>query len=363
MRYFQSVSSKLFLHALGALFAWSCVPVAAGGFTDPLTTPAPSSSKAAHKPLLAAAVAGTRLIGVGLRGTIVYSDDAGTSWQQAQVPTSVDLVAVSFPSSLHGWAVGHAGIVLNSQDGGKTWTKQLDGRQAAELVVKYYGATERSPAVDRVLELQKGQMKEAESGAAPPFLDVNFENERSGFVVGAFNRIFRTDDGGKTWVPWMAKVDNPDAYHFYAIQRSASHVYLVGEQGKVWRYSAESQKFSMIATPYNGTLFGVVARGSTVVVFGMRGNVFRSADAGNTWQSVAMKTKAGISSGAVLADGRIVLASLSGEVFQSEDDGKSFAVLPLSDPMPSYFGVIGVSEGRVAVVGFNGIRAVSLRAS
>ena len=43
--------------------------------------------------------AGDRVMAVGQRGHVLYSDDAGGAGQQAEVPVSSDLVAVSFPSA------------------------------------------------------------------------------------------------------------------------------------------------------------------------------------------------------------------------------------------------------------------------
>jgi photosystem II stability/assembly factor-like uncharacterized protein len=55
--------------------------------------------------LLGAARAGERLVAVGQRGHILYSDDSGNAWQQAAVPVSADLNAVSFlrPPGLGSW--------------------------------------------------------------------------------------------------------------------------------------------------------------------------------------------------------------------------------------------------------------------
>jgi photosystem II stability/assembly factor-like uncharacterized protein len=62
--------------------------------------------------------AGDRVVAVGGGGLIVVSDDGGASWQQAEVPVSATLTAVSFPTAKLGWAVGHAGVILHSDDGG-----------------------------------------------------------------------------------------------------------------------------------------------------------------------------------------------------------------------------------------------------
>jgi len=59
-----------------------------------------------------------RLVAVGEHGVAIYSDDNGTSWTQASVPVNVTLTCVSFATAKIGWAAGHYGVVLNTQDGG-----------------------------------------------------------------------------------------------------------------------------------------------------------------------------------------------------------------------------------------------------
>lgn len=102
------------------------------GVRDVLDQPARLSERAVSSVLNAVVLAGTRLVAVGERGVVLLSDDNGRSWRQAgSVPVSVALTDVHFVSATHGWAVGHSGVVLHSDDGGETWMRQLDGNQAA----------------------------------------------------------------------------------------------------------------------------------------------------------------------------------------------------------------------------------------
>jgi photosystem II stability/assembly factor-like uncharacterized protein len=160
-----------------------------GGTTTPwrdvLDTPAQKSSLAARGLLTGLTRAGKRLVAVGQRGHVLLSDDAGKTWQQADVPVSADLVAVCFPNAETGWAVGHDGVVLKSTDAGRTWTRQLDGRGLGEVLVAYYT---RSGDAKWLAEAQRF----AAQGAENPFLDVWFDDDKSGFVVGAFGLVLRT---------------------------------------------------------------------------------------------------------------------------------------------------------------------------
>jgi photosystem II stability/assembly factor-like uncharacterized protein len=276
------------------------------------------------------------------------------------VPVSSDLVAVSFPDDKNGWAVGHFGVVLHTSDGGATWQKQLDGKAAAEITLNYLGAktgADLTPEVDRAARQAKALVDEANTQT---LLDVAFETDQIGYVVGTFNRIFRTTDGGKTWTPLMDRTDNPKELHFYAIHTDGKETYLAGEQGMVWRFDKTKNRFTSIQTPYNGTLFGLIVDGDNLSVFGMRGSLLRSGDQGKSWERIPLGNNAGIGGGAVLADGTVVIANQSGGVMQSSDHGKTFAPAKTSKPM-SYYGIKPIGERKVVLVGSEGVKVETLQ--
>lgn len=358
----MQLKNRFFRRAwLGMAMAALTVSVPVQAYKPPVEVPALQSKFAAVAPLIGVAMAGKRVVAVGLRGHVVYSDDDGKTWTQAaQVPVSTDLVAVSFVNDQLGWAAGHGGVVLHTADGGKTWRKLLDGKVAAELTQQYYAAktgAEVTPDIERATRQAKALLDEQNTQT---LLDISFENENSGYVVGTFNRIFRTGDGGKTWLPLMDRTDNARELHFYAVHASAKDVYLTGEQGMVWRLDKTKDRFTAIQTPYNGTLFGLIADGGTLLVYGMRGSLLRSDDEGKTWERIKLESQAGISGGAVLPGGDIAIANQAGQIMLSSDHGKTFRVAKTSRPM-SYFGVTPVAEGKVALVGSEGVRVEPLQ--
>ena len=182
--------------AFGAVLVLSQGVTQAAGYIDVLDLPAKVSALAVKSPLSGMTRAGDRLVAVGQRGHILYSDDSGKHWQQAAVPVSADLSAVNFPSAREGWAVGNDGVVLHSDDAGVTWRKQLDGRQIGELLVKHYGAlASGQPDNEEWSRWAVEGQRLVEQGADKPLLDVWFANEQVGYVVGVFNLILRTEDG------------------------------------------------------------------------------------------------------------------------------------------------------------------------
>ena len=330
------------------------------GFVDPTDIPAQSSALAARSLMLSVTNAGSWLVAVGQRGHIVVSTDGGASWKQSKVPVSSDLVSVFFVDDHQGWAVGHDGVILNTADGGLTWTLQLDGQRANERLVEHMqNAVNQNPASAEKRQLLDDAKRYKEQGADKPFLDVWFADENTGFVVGAYNLIFRTVDGGKNWEPWFDRTENPKAFNLHAIRPAAGGLYIAGEGGLVLRLDPEANRFKAQPVPYKGSFFGVAGDKSFVLVFGLRGNAFRSDDGGRAWTKVDVGLPASIVGSATTAQGTLLLADLGGRVVASVDGGRTFKTLPIQNPMP-LAGVANAGNGKLALAGPHGVAVTEL---
>ncbi|HZZ91292.1 MAG TPA: YCF48-related protein [Usitatibacter sp.] len=345
--------------ALGASLASIALvlagPARAAGFVDVLDLPAMTSPLAAKSLLQAVARAGDRLVAVGQRGHIVVSDDAGATWRQSPCPVSSDLTAVFFVDRLHGWAAGHDGVILHSADGGEHWEVQLTGRLANEVLV---AAMERRAVEQPHSESARAWLTEArrfrEQGADKPFLDVWFADRDNGFAVGAYNLLFRTADGGRTWEPWFDRIDNPKLYNLYAIRPAGGALYIVGEAGLVAKLDVPGARFRALPVPYKGSFFGLAEAGSALVVFGLRGNAYRSADGGATWSKVDAGLPASIVAATRTARGALLLADAAGRVAASRDGAESFFPVALDRTVP-VSALVEVAPGRLASVGPRGV--------
>lgn len=321
------------------------------GPNDVLNRPSMPSELAAKKLLIGMARAGDRYIAVGPRGHIVVTSDGGKTWTQARVPVSSDLTAVWFVSATRGWVVGHDGVVLTTGDGGATWEKQLDGIAANQIVLKDLEAkAAANPASEELQHLLTEAQRNVEMGADKPFLDVWFENETTGFVVGAYNLVFHTADGGKTWESWFDRVPNPQFMSLYSVRPAGGEVYVSGEQGSFFRLDRAQQRFEARPVQYQGSLFGVVDAGSAVLTYGIKGNVFRSADGGATWTKVDSRLAATIVGGATLGPDAAVIADQGGRIAVTRDGGLTFAAVDLPQTRP-LTGIIDAGGGKFGLTG------------
>jgi photosystem II stability/assembly factor-like uncharacterized protein len=342
---------------------------------DLLKVPALQSKSAAKSMLLAVDKAGARLVAAGERGIVVYSDDQGLNWTQAQVPVSVTLTTLSFVSPNVGWAAGHDGVILHTRDGGATWSLQFDGNAANTLMLR--GLQDRVSAARGALSAAVGKDKEAQAaalessqaalddasanagfGPALPLLGLWFRDAAEGLAVGAFGQMFHTADGGKTWQSWGARIANSEGFHYNSISQAADGTLLIaGEAGKVRRSKDSGQTWETLDTGYGGHLYGVLAIPDTpvLVTYGFSGNILVSGDRGMTWRQGPKLTSKPIVGGMVMADRAIVLTTQDGYQLLSHDQGKTFArigkpsVRPVAAVLPRL-----VNRNQMLVVGTAG---------
>jgi photosystem II stability/assembly factor-like uncharacterized protein len=314
-----------------------------------LTQPSITSKKALHGVMLAVANAGPRLVAVGERGTILLSDDAGNTWRQVTAPVQVSLVAVQFVNANTGWAVGNLGVVLHTTDGGETWSKQLDGIQAAAIVAQAASTPEEQTAAQRLVN----------DGPDKPFLNLFFEDELNGYIIGAYNLIFKTTDGGKSWQSWQKHVTNPKGLHLYGLRPAGGALFLVGEQGMLFRSTDHGETFKQITSPYKGSFFGLVAsKSGQIVIYGLRGNAFWSGNQGHTWKKIDTKLGVTIADGIELADGSIALVSQAGDLLISQNHGQDFQLQPGQETLPIAT-IAQASDGNLIVAGLRGIKRIA----
>lgn len=341
---------------------------------DLLLLPAPGTGHAAGKLLLDVVHSGSRLVAVGEFGLIVVSDDGGKTWTQSSSPTSVMLTATWFNDERTGWAVGHDGVVLATVDGGKRWIRQLDGAAINEQMLKAAqarleegkaraGGTEKDRELSEQAEDRLADAVAAtEAGPSRPLLGVRFTDARTGFVVGSYGQLMRTDDAGKTWTYIGNRLPNPVGLHLNGIELGKQgEIYIAAEAGVVFRSLDHGQTWTRADLGYNGQLYGVMTTPSVVLAYGFRGHVFRSVDGGTTWSAVASGSNKSIVHAAVLRDGRIVLATQGGEILLGDQAGQSFAQLPLGLAGKELSGfVIGNDGVSFITVGAGGVSRANL---
>ncbi|MDR7307608.1 YCF48-related protein [Rhodoferax saidenbachensis] len=336
---------------LGALAGWAAAAPLAGAASAPavLSAPALMSPKALGAATLAVTRAGQRLVAVGERGTVLLSDDHGASWKQAPVPVQTTLTTVRFADDKTGWAAGHLGVILRSDDAGASWHKQLDGLQAAALMLQAAQATGDDKAIANA-------QRWVEEGADKPFFDLEFIDAQRGFAVGAYGQMFATADGGKTWASVAQRLPNPKSLHLYGLRAHGQTLLIAGEQGLLLRSTDGGLSFSALASPYKGSFFGLLhTAGDVWVAYGLRGTAYRSLDAGTQWKQLDTGLPMAVGAGTALPKGGFVLMGQAGDVLLGRDEAAALQRTPAREPVP-VSGVAIAADGSLVLASLRGMR-------
>lgn len=353
-----------------------------------------------HQSLLQdiALVGEKRLVVVGERGHIGYSDDNGLSWHQARVPTKQMLNAVYFVSDQKGWAVGYDGLILHTEDAGETWSMQLDGLAFSKLRRSYQrmelnaeitrlqrkvemlgldverAADEGLDTEELEMDLEDAEialedaefeldlmqrMLERNGNTANPLMDVFFLDEENGFAVGAFNTYLVTTDGGENWSAAGDLLDNPEGMHLNAIVGKGDTMMIAGEAGLILRSLDRGESWELVDSPDYGSFFGLYLGDDEMLVqvVGLRGAMYQSLDAGDSWEQIPEGLHKNMNAITHGKDGLVLAAGNDGAWFRSLDGGQSYDEGIMPDRM-HLADAIEAANGDYIFIGMAGVKVI-----
>jgi photosystem II stability/assembly factor-like uncharacterized protein len=167
---------------------------------------------------------------------LVYTDNAGDTWQRQRAPSRTELIHIDFVNEKRGWIVGAHGVILQTIDGGQNWMTQRSGTTATIYHVDFRDERRGWAVGERGTILRTMDSGESWTLAASPvtatLLSVQFANEDQGWIAGRSGVILRSDDGGRSWI----EQENSTKQNLYALYFSKKIGWAVGGDGVVLRY-------------------------------------------------------------------------------------------------------------------------------
>ena len=248
------------------------------------------------------------IIMVGEEGTLFYTLDGGSSWQNHDnLPTNVNLNSVFFIDEHKGFIVGESGTILRTVDGGNIWTdisvedyynlidvefiNYENGIAVGKKEVHIDGNTYYLAAILTTTNGGENWVDHSfdESGL---FNSVSFITENIAIAVGNNGRVARSADGGETWMSQTPDVN----YNLHDIKLYENYpAIIVGESGTVLISYNAGETWDNYSIDYYYNLKEVtsirldetIAVGEKEVRIGgdtfYMATILKSADGGFTW--------------------------------------------------------------------------------
>ena len=304
---------------------------------------------------------GDRIYAVGVHGIIIYTDDDGENWIQAEsVPYQNTLTDISCVTIDLCWAVGHDATIMHSSDRGVNWVVQYE-----------------------------------DIDFDAPLLSIHMYDENEGIAIGAFALSLRTSDGGKSWGYLFMDDDEfqPHLNYVYgdnqAWRKSAKDEgFAVGELGKYYISDDRGLNWLVIETGYMGSYWsGVKVDEGQSLLFGMSGNITLTTLFGLNdklppnkptqiacyesgyfegdckvfvFEDLNIGTKNSLTSAALLEDGRIALSGNGGVVSIVDLIRKKNIETCIRSDRLSNTSIVPLGADEFLIAGENGFRKHSM---
>lgn len=257
----------------------------------------------------------------GQEGLILHSSDGGKTWQKQDSGTKVYLFSLFFVSDTHGFAVGDRSVITETTDGGKTWaarkieqpeesgdTANADLALAMQDPIFYdvrftdeqhgwlsgeFGHLMQTSDGGKTWTPHQKTLMTPDSGIVDPmdlptFFGAFLLNPQEALAAGLDGKIARTRDGGANWRFEPMKLAFPIVDPLYQPYVTPDgNGWAVGAAGEVVHLAPGQTEWSRadlgmpIYTWLRSIDFGDAQHGWMV---GGYGTVLRTDDAGKSWR-------------------------------------------------------------------------------
>ena len=192
----------------------------------------------------------------GSRSTLFHTTDGGRKWTVQGVDSVYDFIRVVFRNQREGCAATYGGRIYYSADGGKNWMLVYQGKGPIQSLVfpdARHGWAKGPGEVPLLYTTDGGKSWAADTtklfGARVFFVD-----SLHGWIGGQ-NRLYRTIDGGETWLSdlppitddslhsWVNQVFFVDSLHGW-VNTAENGVYRTTDGGWKWEPLAGEVDFS-----------------------------------------------------------------------------------------------------------------------
>ena len=269
---------------------------------------------------------------VGASGVLLTSDDDGKTWTRAQLGKIYtlswrDLFSIRFaPDRTNGWIAGEQGLILRTSDGGKTWHKQQSG--VTDNLFRVASADAQDAVAvgvnGTILYTHDGgqtwQSARQKGGLA--LFDVAYPDTSNVWAIGEFETILHSTDGGKTWTPQRGgKRGNFREPAYFTVRfRDGTHGWITGQGATILVTSDGGKTWQAVTSPTKSSMFSIAFTDARVWMAGDDG-VLLDVGLNDSRQPEAVQPTFAVLNDVAFAGKTGIAVGFSGTILRTDDGG------------------------------------------
>lgn len=224
----------------------------------------------------------------GNDGRFLRTTDGGENWAESNIGVSGLAYGVHFTDNNTGWVAfrdyrdsPNPGIVFYTNDGGDTWTEQLNLNNFPRAVFFIDEDTGWVGGRGKILRTTNSGLnwQTIEIGTDHTVTSIDFADPDTGWAATFGGPSYRTTDGGSTWIEMdvsnLFSISFPDGMNGWGVGTFDGNIFQTTDGGINWELKNTLQ--------YNANRIQFINPqiGWTVGAFG---TIYRTIDGGNNWQ-------------------------------------------------------------------------------
>jgi len=221
----------------------------------------------------------------------IYCSAGYAQWISQTSGTNQNLYDIEFLNENTGWAVGDAGVVIKTTNGGINWINVPNPSINAGGILVSVEPIDSSIVYvvgghNVILKTTNGgqswiEIRNGPFGAGYGFTGISYLNKDTLWFCGG-NRVFRTFDGGNTLDSFYTPAFSTTDVYFKDID-----IGLIGEEAEVYKTTNGGVNWFATNVPDGGAVIFfrklAVAENQYAWVMGNNGTVFKTTNFGDTW--------------------------------------------------------------------------------
>jgi photosystem II stability/assembly factor-like uncharacterized protein len=268
-------------------------------------------------------------VAVGEAGTIIRTTDGGTTWDQPASGTLQNLNRIVFSGTLRATIVGDGGTVLHTTNAGTTWLPQVSGPEsylyavcsmnASNIIVAGYDAVGSKGSIYRTTD-GGATWERRTSGTTAALRGVTFFDDSIGLAVGGLGIVLRTSDGGASWTRQQIGGGSPELYDVCAINGSSAiavgaAIFRTDDRGITWIWKTDITSDCPTRVSFINPDTGIAVAGN---------DLLRTFNGGNTWSRLSLGTTRWYGGLSFIDERNIAVVGENGVMIRSTDGGTTW---------------------------------------